>query len=182
VRERERERETERERQRAIGQMKEKRGRGRDELPFRVHHHLPPIILTFDGRHAKGLLPCPEGCRILDDLCCNGRGLTRWSHLPPSHEQGLALLALHFLRNLLYYYQIELHHLSVDGILHIASFVMLCEAFLGIQPHFTLWKYFLHNRAGSKSLSMAGGVILQIENDWSWGIDASDHGSLELIL
>jgi hypothetical protein len=59
---------------------------------------------------------------------------------------------------------------------------MLCEAFLGIQPHFTLWKYFLHNRAGSKSLSMAGGVILQIENDWSWGIDASDHGSLELIL
>jgi hypothetical protein len=39
-------------------------------------------------------------------------------------------LTHHFLHNLLYYYQIKLHHLASGGILHIAAFVKLCEAFL----------------------------------------------------
>jgi hypothetical protein len=28
-----------------------------------------------------------------------------------------------------------------DGILHIATFIMLCKAFLGVTPHFTLWRW-----------------------------------------
>jgi hypothetical protein len=48
------------------------------------------------------------------------------------HERGLALLAHQFLRNLLGYYQIELHHLSSGRILDIVAFVMPCEAFLWI--------------------------------------------------
>jgi hypothetical protein len=48
------------------------------------------------------------------------------------HERGLVLLAHQFLCNLLDYYQIELHHLSPGGILHIVAFVMMCEAFLWI--------------------------------------------------
>jgi hypothetical protein len=40
-----------------------------------------------------------------------------------------------FLCILLRYYQIELHHLSMGGILHIVAFIMLCEAFLGILPY-----------------------------------------------
>jgi hypothetical protein len=69
-----------------------------------------------------------------------------------------------FLHNLLGYYQIELHHLCPGGILHIAVFFMLYEAFLGIQMHFSLWKYFLAHE-GVKMLPVAGGVVLQIHNN-----------------
>jgi hypothetical protein len=29
-------------------------------------------------------------------------------------------------------------------ILYIAAFVTLCEAYMGIEPHFNLWNYFFH--------------------------------------
>jgi hypothetical protein len=29
-------------------------------------------------------------------------------------------------------------------ILHIAAFVTLCEAYMGIEPDFDLWNYFFH--------------------------------------
>jgi hypothetical protein len=32
--------------------------------------------------------------------------------------------------------------MSPLGILHIAAFVTLCEAYMGIEPHFNLWNYF----------------------------------------
>jgi hypothetical protein len=32
------------------------------------------------------------------------------------------------------------------GILHIAAFMTLCEAYMGIGPHFDLWNYFFHAR------------------------------------
>jgi hypothetical protein len=37
---------------------------------------------------------------------------------------------------------LELHHLTPSGILHIATFITLCEAYYGIEPHFNLWNYF----------------------------------------
>jgi hypothetical protein len=36
--------------------------------------------------------------------------------------------------------------LTPSGILHIVAFVTLCEAYMGIQPHFNLWNYFFHVR------------------------------------
>jgi hypothetical protein len=30
------------------------------------------------------------------------------------------------------------------GILHIAAFVTLCEAYMGIELHFNMWNYFFH--------------------------------------
>ena len=36
----------------------------------------------------------------------------------------------------------ELLHLIPNGVQHIATFVALCEGFLGISPHFDLWRYF----------------------------------------
>jgi hypothetical protein len=30
------------------------------------------------------------------------------------------------------------------GILYIVAFVTLCEAYMGIDPHFDLWNYFFH--------------------------------------
>jgi hypothetical protein len=43
-------------------------------------------------------------------------------------------------------------HLNPNSILQVSVFVHLCEAFLGILPHFSLWKYLYHCRPG-----MAGG-------------------------
>jgi len=58
------------------------------------------------------------------------------------HEHGLVTLAHNFLRVMLHFYKIELQHLNPNGIQHMAAFVALCEGFLGISPHFDLWRYF----------------------------------------
>jgi hypothetical protein len=47
-----------------------------------------------------------------------------------------------FLLGLLHYYKIELQHLNPNGIQHIAAFIVLCKGYLGIEPHFDLWRYF----------------------------------------
>jgi hypothetical protein len=43
-----------------------------------------------------------------------------------------------FLCSLLQFYNLELHHLPPSGILHMVAFVTLCEAYMGIKPHFDL--------------------------------------------
>ena len=58
------------------------------------------------------------------------------------HERGFGVPAHRFLRGLLDFYEVELQHLTPNGIQHMAAFVALCEGFLGIDPHFDLWRYF----------------------------------------
>ena len=58
------------------------------------------------------------------------------------HERGFMTLGHRFLQGLLHYYKIELQHLNLNGIQHMAAFVALCEGFLGISPHFDLWWHF----------------------------------------
>jgi hypothetical protein len=59
-------------------------------------------------------------------------------------ERGLGLLAHPFLRGLLNYYKVELHHLNPTGIAHITAFIAFCKAFVGAEANFALWKYFFH--------------------------------------
>jgi hypothetical protein len=54
--------------------------------------------------------------------------------------RGLSLPAHEFLCGLLFVYGVQLHQLTPNSILHIACFVTLCESFLGIEPHFLLWR------------------------------------------
>jgi hypothetical protein len=54
--------------------------------------------------------------------------------------RGLSLPAHEFLRGLLFVYRVQLHQLTPNSILHIACFITLCESFLGIDPHFLLWR------------------------------------------
>jgi hypothetical protein len=49
-------------------------------------------------------------------------------------KRGLALHASNFLCGLLYFYGIQIYHLNPNSIAHVAIFVHLCEAFLGIEP------------------------------------------------
>jgi hypothetical protein len=60
----------------------------------------------------------------------------------PFHKCGLMSPPHRFFQGLLHHYKIELQHLNPNGIQHIATFVMLCKGYLGIEPHFELWRYF----------------------------------------
>jgi hypothetical protein len=55
--------------------------------------------------------------------------------------RGLSLSAHEFLRGLLFVYGVQLHQLMPNSILHIACFITRCESFLGIDPHWVLWKF-----------------------------------------
>jgi hypothetical protein len=62
------------------------------------------------------------------------------------YERGFGVLSHRFLYSLLQFYDLELHHLTPSGILHMAAFVTLCEGYMRIEPHFNLWNYFFHAR------------------------------------
>ena len=39
----------------------------------------------------------------------------------------------------MFYYGLDFHDLAPDSLLHISSFIVVCETFLRITPHFGLW-------------------------------------------
>jgi hypothetical protein len=55
-------------------------------------------------------------------------------------ERGLALPASNFFKGLLEYYGIEYLNLNPNCIFHTSVFVHFCEAFLGIKPHWILFR------------------------------------------
>jgi hypothetical protein len=62
--------------------------------------------------------------------------------MKPYFQRGFGFPSCDFFRGLLDHFKIELVYLNPNSILQIAVFVHLCEAFLGIPPHFTLFKYY----------------------------------------
>jgi hypothetical protein len=74
--------------------------------------------------------------------------------------RGLSLPAHKFLHHLLRIYEIQLWQLTPNSILHLAVFITLCEAFLGIEPHFWLWKknFFVKRYSSSNGPFVIGGV------------------------
>jgi hypothetical protein len=57
-------------------------------------------------------------------------------------ERGLALPASNFFKGLLEYYGIKYLNVNPNGIFHVSVFVHFCEAFLGIKPHWVLFRKF----------------------------------------
>jgi hypothetical protein len=57
-------------------------------------------------------------------------------------ERGLSLPASDFFKGLMGYYGIEYLNLNPNGIFRTAIFVHFCEAFLGIKPHWNLFRKF----------------------------------------
>jgi len=60
-------------------------------------------------------------------------------------RRGFGLPAHPFLRKLLDYNGITLVHMNPNSILHLSIFINLCEAYLGIDSHFNLFRYFFHS-------------------------------------
>jgi hypothetical protein len=78
--------------------------------------------------------------------------------------RGLALPISPFFRGLLDFYHLNLTHLNPNSILQVSIFVNLCEAYLGILPHFGLWKYLYHCRPGmvGGQHQLVGGASLEM--------------------
>src|SRR6185369_12756974 len=57
-------------------------------------------------------------------------------------ERGLALPMSEFFYTLLQFWGIQLHHLTLQSILHLSIFTHFYEAFIGILPHFHLFQHF----------------------------------------
>jgi hypothetical protein len=56
-----------------------------------------------------------------------------------------------FFHEILYFYRIEVVHLIPNPITIISSFIHLCKAYLGIAPHFHLWRHFFELKKTGKS-------------------------------
>ena len=85
-------------------------------LSYEISHRLP----------ARGqVIPTPEPGEIVVFM----------SHF----HRGLGFPTDPFMRGLMFYYGLEFHDLAPESILHISSFIVVCEAFLRITPHFGLW-------------------------------------------
>ena len=56
------------------------------------------------------------------------------------HSFGFGVPAYPILHWLLYYYKLHLHDLTLEGILHLSIFIMLCKGFLGVPTHYELWR------------------------------------------
>jgi hypothetical protein len=86
------------------------------------------------------------------------------------HERGFEVPASRFMRALLHYYGVELHNPNPNSIVQVAIFAVVCEGFLGIDPHWDLWTHLFSVEpfdltTGEKRVRMAvraGGCILQL--------------------
>ena len=82
----------------------------------------------------------------------------------PYFERGLGLPCSNFFSRLLYYYGIQLHHLTPNFVVHISVFVHLCEAFLVIELHFDLFRHLFHLKPqpSSARLDVVGGAGIHL--------------------
>jgi hypothetical protein len=97
-------------------------------------HARPPAKPHESGVYDSGgvgYLSCIRGSRVPS----SGEGGGYVTTCTEFYEQRFGAPSHQFLRSLLQLYGLELHHLTPSWILHMAAFVTLCEAYMGIEPH-----------------------------------------------
>jgi hypothetical protein len=110
------------------------------QLPFAGNHM--SVVSESDLLHLVdvGILPLKELCSWR--ICRGVTVPTEDIHKPvvyvPFLIRGLALPISLFFRGLLDFYNLNLTHLNPNSILQISIFVHMCEAYLGVLPHFGL--------------------------------------------
>jgi hypothetical protein len=86
------------------------------------------------------------------------------------HERGFGVPASPFMRALLHYYKVELHHLAPNAISQAAIFMAVCVGYLGMEPQWNLWLHlfraeFFAKKAGERGARRAGpagSCVLQV--------------------
>jgi hypothetical protein len=131
-----------------------------------------PTSTTTKGNVNKlrslGLIPDEEGNIILPGSASRPNPPAGFSVMFVAFlYRGLSLPAHEFLRRLLISYGIQLWQLTPNSILHLAIFITLCEAFLGIDPHWGLWKkiLFVKRYNCSNGSFVTGGVGFVVRKD-----------------
>jgi len=78
--------------------------------------------------------------------------------------RGFGIRTSDFFHGLLFHWGIQAHHLTPNSILHISIFVYLCEAYLGIEPHFDLFQHLFHLKPQPSAINIdiVGGAGLQL--------------------
>jgi hypothetical protein len=93
-------------------------------------------------------------------------------------ERGFKLPVGDFFRGLLYYYKLELVHLVPNSIAVVSTFIHFCEAYLGISPHFLLWRYLFCVKSTGKRSGPVGAVMFSLSSglkvEWI-GTDLPDN-------
>jgi len=81
-------------------------------------------------------------------------------------KRGFGVPVHPFLQGLLLYYEIRICNLHPNSILLMANFVHLCEAFVGIEPHFDLLRYLfcLWKKGEVGGSKIASGVYLNLHD------------------
>jgi hypothetical protein len=74
-------------------------------------------------------------------------------------ERGFNLPAGDFFRGLLFNYKLELVHLVPNSITVVSTFIHFCEAYLGILPHFFLWRNLFCVKSTGKKSGTVGAVM-----------------------
>jgi hypothetical protein len=88
------------------------------------------------------------------------------------HERGFGVPAIVFMRALLHYYRVELHHLAPNAVAQATIFAAVCEGYLGVEPQWNLWLHLFKaelfaKKAGEKGLWCAarvGSCVLQVRS------------------
>ena len=111
---------------------------------------------------------------VLPDHATTGWRLALGESFPTPHTNevvvfkdyfwcGLGFPVHPFLRDLLELWEVNLCNLHPNIILHISIFIHFCEAYLGILPHFNLFRYlFWLKKRGDGGSKVVGGVYLQL--------------------
>ena len=76
------------------------------------------------------------------------------------YEKGFVLPARAFFHGLHHFYGLEVTHLKPNSIAQIVIFIHLCEGYLGITPHFNLWRalYRLKRHPSNARRNIVGGA------------------------
>src|SRR6187455_3349478 len=137
-----------------------------NQLPFAGNHM--SVISESELLHlvSIGVLPPRELCswRICHGVTVPTEDTHESVIYVPFLLRGLTLPISPFFCGLLDFYRLNLTHLNPNSILQISIYVHLCEAFLGVLPHFGLWKYLYHCRprmAGGQH-QLVGGASLEM--------------------
>ena len=67
----------------------------------------------------------------------------------------------------MFYYGLDFHDMAPNFILNISAFIVMCEAFLRIKPHFGLWLKTFNVKpkvAGSRQAECGGAMVGNIAN------------------
>jgi hypothetical protein len=72
------------------------------------------------------------------------------------HERGVEMPPSRFMRALLHYYKVELHHLAPDSISQVTIFAAVYEGYLGMEPHWNLWLYLFKAEHFAKKVGERG--------------------------